>query len=792
MNNFNKHNTSTSNITNNSASNMNSMNSTSRSNITAPPVSTSVEKKSGWGDLISRRSSQNLPTPPPLTTTSKLNKLHQSIVAKDLGKVKQILTSSSKNKVKQYFTQFDQMDQTPLCAALKQNSYDIVKEIIHFYQVNKMDINEQDKNGYTPLHVAASNCDDQILVLLLNYDGINVNIVNEDKNSPLHYFCQKFKSPNCQEPFQLFLKKGVNVTAQNKNGETPLHKSIMNSSVRLLMVNLLLEAGGEVNVLNYRGESPLHFAVYLGREDLVSVLVKAGADITIKGGSEKKTCYELALSSQPRNNKVINFLKNVQDIYNWLKTIGLEDFWLNFVKEEIFMDLLPDIDEKTLDSLGITSSGHRLKIIKHCRLLKEQLANQPPSSIVISSGGSGGSGWGPNSTTTTTTTTSSHETSGGGGSSNRKLLSSESLKSNTPNSMDSTGSISSDDLKDSVLDHWVINPNDLEYTLKLGSGSSGKVYKGLYKGKEVAVKVLRAITTQSQLDEFKKEFQIMSSIRSSFMVTFYGACIEPKLCMVMEYCAKDSLYHVMNTKSYDIGWDRFFQFTMQMTLGVQCLHNWNPQIVHRDFKSLNLLVNDDWECKVSDFGLSRFNTADNLETLSKIRGTFAYCSPEIANGTGCPYTTKSDVYSIGIVFWELIIRVITGEYSRPYSEYSHIKMDFQIMLNSKEGLRPTLPESCPVGLSNLYYQCVHQDSAQRPSCEEIIESLNRLKYEYVSNKSHWDSLIKKQQPSTPPSTSAVLTSTPPNRNNNNSNNSNNSSSSLSTTPTPTSPPTKKP
>ncbi|KAF2070487.1 hypothetical protein CYY_008198 [Polysphondylium violaceum] len=755
-NNFNKHNTSASNITTSTSSIGSIGNNTnpniSRSNIAAPPVSSSMEKKSGWGDLISRRSSTNLPAPPTsISSSSKLNKLHQSILAKDLGKVKQILTS--KAKAKQYFTQFDQMDQTPLCAALKQNTYDIVKEIIHFYQTNKMDINEQDKNGYTPLHVAASNCDDQILVLLLNYDGINVNITNEDKNSPLHYFCQKFKSPNCQEPFQLFLKKGVDVNAQNKNGETPLHKSIMNSSVRLLMVNLLLEAGGEVNVLNYRGESPLHFAVYLGREDLVSVLVKAGADITIKGGSEKKTCYELALSSQPRNNKVINFLKNVQDIYNWLKSIDLETFWLNFVKEEIFMDLLPDIDDKTLlDSVGITSSGNRMKIIKQCRLLKEQLANQPP----------------PPPLTTTTTTTST-------GKSN---ITGDSFKS-TPNSMDSTGSISSDDLKISLtnLEHWVIDPNEVEYTLKLGSGSSGKVYKGLYKGKEVAVKVLRAITTQSQLDEFKKEFQIMGSIRSQFMVTFYGACIEPKLCMVMEYCSKDSLYHVMNTKSYDIGWERFFQFTMQMTLGVQCLHNWNPQIVHRDFKSLNLLVNEDWECKVSDFGLSRFNTADNLETLSKIRGTFAYCSPEIANGTGCPYTTKSDVYSIGIVFWELIIRVLTGEYSRPYSEYSHIKMDFQIMLNSKEGLRPTLPQCCPVGLSNLYYQCVHQDAAQRPSCEEIIETLNRLRHEYMSNKSHWDSLIKKPTP----------TSSPPI----NSSSSSRNNSSLSTTPTPTSPPTKK-
>ncbi|EAL68440.1 ankyrin repeat-containing protein [Dictyostelium discoideum AX4] len=738
----------------------------------SPQVSTSVERRFWMNDRGSRRSSTSL-TQQPLTMNRSSNKLHAAVSARDLTRLKQRLSQPRKAKIE--LAEYDSMDQTPLCAALRNGSHDIVREILFFYQSNKMDINDQDKSGYTPLHVAASHCDDQILMLLLNYEGINVNITNEDKNSALHYFCQKFRSPNCQEPFSIFLKKGVNVNAQNKNGETPLHKSIFNNTVRLLMVNMLLDAGAEVNVLNSRGESPLHFAVRLGREDLVSVLVKAGADITIKG-NEKKTCYELSLTIG--NQRVINFLKNVQDIFNWLKSIDLEQYWLNFVKEEIFMDLLLDIDERTLDSLGITYSGHRLKIIRNCRILRDQqLLSTANSNVTTGSGSSG-------STTTTTTTTTT--TSGCGGLNvpeNKKVtqLSIESLKSNPPNSMDSTGSISSDDLKESLtnLEHWVIDHSELEYTLKLGSGSSGKVYKGLYKGKEVAVKVLKSITTQSQLEEFKKEFQIMGSIRSQFMVTFYGACIEPKLCMVMEYCSRDSLYHVMNTKKYDIGWDRFFQFTMQMTLGVQCLHNWTPQIVHRDFKSLNLLVNEDWECKVSDFGLSRFNTADNLETLSKIRGTFAYCSPEVAVGNGSLYTTKSDIYSIGIVFWELVTRVINGEYSRPYSEYSHIKMDFQIMLNSKEGLRPTLPQNTPPGLEALYKQCVNQEQTLRPSCEEIIETLNRLRHEYMSSKTTWDSLIRKLPSLSPPpqptttTTTTTSSSTSTNNINNNINNNNN-------------------
>ncbi|EGG19512.1 ankyrin repeat-containing protein [Cavenderia fasciculata] len=601
---------------------LNTFNTTSTTTTTTAPTSStasSLDRKSWMTEAFSRRSSTSLPTTP---MSRPLNKLHQAIAAKDLTKVKQRLAQPRKAKLE--MLELDHMDQNPLCAALRFGCYDIVKDILQFYQTNKLDINQQDKNGYTALHVATSNCDDQILMLLLREEGVNVNLINDDKNSALHYFCQKFKSPNLSEPFELFLKKGVNINLQNKNGETPLHKSIFNNSVRLLMVNKLLEHKAEVNVLNSRGESPLHFAVRLGREDLVSVLVKAGADPNIKG-NEKKTCYELSLQGQ--NVKVINFLKNVQDVYNWLQSIELGEYWLNFVKEEIFMDLLPDLDDTTLDSLKIVTKGHRIQITKQCRLLKEQQLQPTPTKLP-------------------------------------KPVTPKGDKSTPPGGSFEKESIQSDELRTTLVNIHngsnIIYSNDLEYTL----------------------------------------------LQSRFSVP----------------CDEHG----------------------QMTLGIQQLHNNQPQIVHRDFKSLNLLVNEDWECKVCDFGLSRFNTADNLDTLSKIRGTFAYCSPEVANGSGSPYTTKSDIFSIGIVFWELLVRVLTGEYSRPYSEYPHIKMDFQIMLNSKEGLRPTLPSSCPAGLVNLYKDCVHQEASHRPTCEDIISSLNILKKEYVAHRQSWDTLLKQQ------------------------------------------------
>jgi len=656
-----------------------------------------------------------------------------AIARRDITKLKARLGQQRKAKLE--LTEFDHMEQTPLTAALRLNLVEFVVALLDFYKLTKSDINQQDKTGCSALHLAASYCDDQILMLLLNYDGIDVNLANGDLNTPLHYFCQKFKSPNCQEPFQLFLKRGVDVNTPNKFNETPLHKSIFNNSVRLLMVNLLLEAGADVNLLSTRGESCLHFAVHLGREDLVSVLIKAGADITIRG-TEGKTAYELAM--QGNNASVTNVLRQVQEMYDWLASLGMEMYWKVFVREEISKDILPELTEQVLDKMGIPV-GHRMRIIKSCSQIK---LNTPPSTTSSNPSLSTSS-----SVNSAVSTVSSPSPTPGA---HHKLNPFENKHNNNNNHTD--GSISSDRLKEIVSNNqWVVDASELEYTLKLGSGSSGKVYKGIYKGKEVAVKVLKSISTQSQLDEFKKEFQIMCAIRSPYMITFYGAALEPKLCMVMEFCSRDSLYHVMNLNNprpYDIGWEKFFKFSLQMTRGMECLHNWTPSIVHRDFKSLNLLVNEAWDCKVADFGLSRFDTAENLKTLVELRGTFAYCAPEVATGSGVPYTVKSDVYSIGIVIWELAMRVITGSFHRPFSEYPNIKMDFQIMLNSKDGVRPTLAPQTPTSIQDLYRTCVAQNPADRPTCTQVVQALVKVEADYLANQQEWDS--RKVSPSPSP------------------------------------------
>lgn len=291
------------------------------------------------------------------------------------------------------------------------------------------------------------------------------------------------------------------------------------------------------------------------------------------------------------------------------------------------------------------------------------------------------------------------------------------------------------------LCEWSISGNELKFLEKLGSGRSAKVYKGLYKDETVAIKVLKPLLDEKELRNFKGELDIMRSIHSEHVVKFYGGCFDPKICLVMEYCSNGSLYHLQQRENLDIGWDMCFRLLIETITGIVALHAENPPIVHRDLKSLNLLVNSENRVKVCDFGLSRYTqgSGDN-STLGKLRGTYAYSAPEVYHGK--PYSTKSDVYSIGVIMWELVARVINKSYLRPYKEYKHLRIDFQIIIASaKKGIRPTIPASCPNSLRGLIVRCWDALPEPRPTAEEALAELQKIHEEYMANKPAWDSIL---------------------------------------------------
>ena len=159
----------------------------------------------------------------------------------------------------------------------------------------------------------------------------------------------------------------------------------------------------------------------------------------------------------------------------------------------------------------------------------------------------------------------------------------------------------------------------------------------------------------------------------------------------------------MKKPDFEMNWEKTLNFSIEMVQGIYALHSWKTPIFHRDVKSENILIDENWHIKVCDMGLARFNTEKNHSTLAKPCGTYAYLAPELFFGK--KFTEKADVYSMGILLLEMVVRTITRKYSgtniyyyfeliykAPYEEFPQIKLDFQIaILAAEKGLRPTIP-----------------------------------------------------------------------------------------------------
>ena len=135
------------------------------------------------------------------------------------------------------------------------------------------------------------------------------------------------------------------------------------------------------------------------------------------------------------------------------------------------------------------------------------------------------------------------------------------------------------------------------------------------------------------------------------------------------------------------------------------------------------------------------NTALSRNTLSRLRGTYTYCAPEIYYGY--PFTEQADVFSIGVILWEMVVRVIKGRYERPYSEFPELEYDFQIIVQTARGKRCTIPPTTPAPLRELIRSCWEVEPEARPSSRELVAAIHNLSRDYRNNQEEWDWAILK-------------------------------------------------
>ena len=212
-------------------------------------------------------------------------------------------------------------------------------------------------------------------------------------------------------------------------------------------------------------------------------------------------------------------------------------------------------------------------------------------------------------------------------------------------------------------DRYLLNISEIKVEKQIGSGGSARVYKGTYKEIDVAIKRLNlnSIDVEKAKQEFRREVNTLSIIRHPNLVLFMGVALDNQnLCIVTEYCFGGSLFQLLHQDLHiPISWKQKLTMALDVAKGMTFLHNaYEAPILHRDLKSLNLLLaqpikgeSDFVSVKITDFGLSRENTKSN-EMMTANTGTYHWMAPEVLNAE--PYTHKADVYSYGIVLYEII------------------------------------------------------------------------------------------------------------------------------------------
>ncbi|KAJ1277576.1 hypothetical protein BS78_04G014800 [Paspalum vaginatum] len=265
-------------------------------------------------------------------------------------------------------------------------------------------------------------------------------------------------------------------------------------------------------------------------------------------------------------------------------------------------------------------------------------------------------------------------------------------------------------------DVWEIDLKLLKFGSKVASGSNGDLYRGTYCSQDVAIKVVRPERISADMyRDFAQEVYIMRKVRHRNVVQFIGACTrQPNLYIVTDFMSGGSVYDYLHKKNIAFKIPEILRVATDIAKGMNYLHQNN--IIHRDLKTANLLMDENKVVKVADFGVARVKDQSGVMTAET--GTYRWMAPEVIEHK--PYDHKADVFSFAIVLWELLTGKIPYEYLTPLQAAIGVV---------QKGIRPTIPKDTHPKLVELLQKCWHQDPAARPGFSEILEILQKLSKE---------------------------------------------------------------
>ncbi|CAJ1937178.1 unnamed protein product [Sphenostylis stenocarpa] len=275
----------------------------------------------------------------------------------------------------------------------------------------------------------------------------------------------------------------------------------------------------------------------------------------------------------------------------------------------------------------------------------------------------------------------------------------------------------------------------------LGEGGFGVVYKGVidhsvrsgYKATEVAIKELNREGFQGDR-EWLAEVNYLGQFSHPNLVKLIGYCCEDEhRLLVYEYMASGSLEkHLFRRVGSTLTWSKRMKIALHAARGLAFLHGAERPIIYRDFKTSNILLDADFNAKLSDFGLAKDGPmGDQTHVSTRVMGTYGYAAPEYVM-TG-HLTARSDVYGFGVVLLEMLIGRRALDKSRPSREHNLVEWARPLLNHNKKLLKILDPKlegqyssKTALKVAHLAYQCLSQNPKGRPLMSQVVEMLENF------------------------------------------------------------------
>ncbi|CAA0842858.1 Protein kinase APK1B- chloroplastic [Striga hermonthica] len=305
----------------------------------------------------------------------------------------------------------------------------------------------------------------------------------------------------------------------------------------------------------------------------------------------------------------------------------------------------------------------------------------------------------------------------------------------------------------------------------IGEGGFGSVFKGWVDehtltatkagiGLVIAVKRLNQDGWQGH-KEWLAEINYLGQLQHHNLVKLIGYCLEDdQRLLVYEFMPKGSMEnHLFRRGSFfqPLSWSLRMKIALGAAKGLAFLHSAEPQVIYRDFKTSNILLDSNYNAKLSDFGLARDGpTGDKSHVSTRVMGTYGYAAPEYLS-TG-HLTAKSDVYSFGVVLLEILSGKKAIDKNRPSGEQKLVEWAKPYLTNKRRVLRVidarlegqySLVQAGKA--AKLALQCLCMDARSRPNMDQVVTALEQLqesvKTESKKDQKHYRRPTKRKKPS---------------------------------------------